>query len=164
MNDPMAVCLTLTIIALIMTADPGTGSGWNVAMSLLRQFGWGALLGILCGILMAALELRLPLEETGGGILALMLGSAGLGVFAATGLLGGSGFLVAVYLFGLVDLPTPNADAPVSVWLARALGRPAVVGDRYTVGPASFFVRAMDGSQITGVGLRLEDQALAPDR
>ena len=333
MNDPMAVYLTLTVIGLIVTAGPGTLSGWDVAMMLLRQFGWGALLGILCGILMAALVLRLPLEETGGGILALMLGSAGLGVFAATGLLGGSGFL-AVYLFGLVVAnragervvsalsamdgyawlaqagmflllgllvtpsamlqtiapalgvaavlmfvarpvavwlclapfrfqprevwfiawvglrgavpivlaifplmagmpdamllfnvafavilaslllqgttiryaarrlgialparederrmravfgdfaidaqapigalcsfyelpPPPNADAPVSAWLARALGRPAVVGDRHTVGPATFFVRAMEGAQITGVGLKLADQAPATDR
>ena len=62
----------------------------------------------------------------GGGILALLVAAGGLTTFAATGLLGGSGFL-AVYLFGLivanraakVVAPTlPALDG--YAWLAQA--------------------------------------------
>lgn len=102
MNDPMAVYLTLTFIALITAAETSAGGGSQaIWLSLLEQFGWGTLLGISSGLAMAALVKRAALGGAGGGILGLLLGSAGLGVFAAAGLIGGSGFL-AVYLFGLV--------------------------------------------------------------
>ena len=101
MNDPMAVYLTLALIAVITASGSGTGGWHDIPSSLLKQFGWGALIGVLSGFAMAALVNRTPEDGGEGGIVALLIGSAGLGVFAGTGLTGGSGFL-AVYLFGLI--------------------------------------------------------------
>jgi cell volume regulation protein A len=75
---------------------------------------------------MATLLERVASREAGSGILALLVGAGGLSVFAATGLLGGSGFL-AVYLFGLVVANRANkVVAPTLAamdgyaWLAQA--------------------------------------------
>jgi cell volume regulation protein A len=100
-NDPMAVYLTLAFIALITASDSGSGGWLDAAWSLVQQFGLGSLIGVLSGLAVAALVNHIPEESESSGILGLLLGSAGLGVFAGTGLLGGSGFL-AVYLFGLM--------------------------------------------------------------
>lgn len=100
MNDPMAVYLTLAFIGIILQARGIGGGGWTVALlSFAKQFGLGTLVGAAAGMGMAALVKRLP--STDPGIAALLLLAAGLGVFAATGLIGGSGFL-AVYLFGMI--------------------------------------------------------------
>ncbi|MDE2369625.1 MAG: potassium/proton antiporter [Burkholderiales bacterium] len=101
MNDPMAVYLTLALIATAVGSGAG-GDAWRVAvLSLLQQFGWGVLLGPLGGYAVSAFLNRMPRDSGEGGIVALLIGAAGLGVFAGTGLIGGSGFL-AVYLFGLI--------------------------------------------------------------
>lgn len=105
MNDPMAVYLTLTFIAvaLAVTSGGGASMGWaDVLRSLLQQFGWGAALGLAAGFGMAELLKRLGRgEDGGGGVRALLLVSGGLVVFAATTWLGGSGFL-AVYAMGVI--------------------------------------------------------------
>lgn len=101
MNDPMAVYLTLTFIALL-GPGPSSESAWStVALSFVQQFGWGALIGIGGGFAMAALLRRVAARQVESGILALLIGASGLSVFAATGMAGGSSFL-AVYLFGLI--------------------------------------------------------------
>lgn len=125
-NDPMAVYLTLALIALIA---PGAdaGSTWSLmAMAFVQQFGWGAAAGVAGGFAMAALLRRVASRDTGGGILALLVAAGGLSTFAATGLLGGSGFL-AVYLFGLIVANrAAEAVAPTLAamdgyaWLAQA--------------------------------------------
>lgn len=100
MNDPMAVYLTLAFIGLIMESRGGTSGGWELALlSFAKQFGLGTLVGGVAGTAMAGLIKRLPSSDA--GIAALLLLAAGLAVFAATGLIGGSGFL-AVYLFGMI--------------------------------------------------------------
>ena len=100
-NDPMAVYLTLAFITLVSNAAPGA-SGWaTMAVAFVQQFGWGALIGVVAGFGMATLLQRVAARDVGGGILALLIGAGGLSVFAATGLVSGSGFL-AVYLFGLI--------------------------------------------------------------
>ncbi len=128
-NDPMAVYLTLAFIALLAPAQAaaGDGSAWTAMIrSFVQQFGWGALTGMLGGLAMAELLKRVAQRDAGGGILALMIGAAGLALFAATGLLGGSGFL-AVYLFGLIIANrAAEAVAPTRAamdgyaWLAQA--------------------------------------------
>jgi cell volume regulation protein A len=115
-NDPMAVYLTLTFIALasalMVTSGAGVlppaapAEGWGAQMQtagliFAQQFGWGTLAGLVGGALMAALLKRVAPRDISGGILALLVGAAGLALFALTGLVGGSGFL-AIYLFGLV--------------------------------------------------------------
>ncbi len=103
-NDPMAVYLTLAFIALISagTATGSTGSpASTMALAFAQQFGWGALFGIGGGFAMAGLLRKVASRDAGGGVLALLVGAGGLATFAATGLIGGSGFL-AVYLFGLI--------------------------------------------------------------
>ena len=135
-NDPMAVYLTLAFIALALGQAAGANTGaadegllavlGSMALSFAQQFGWGALLGVAGGFVLAALLPRIASQDAGGGILALLVCAAGLAVFGATGLLGGSGFL-AVYLFGLVvanraaqavqpTLPAMDGYA----WLAQA--------------------------------------------
>jgi cell volume regulation protein A len=107
MNDPMAVYLTLTFIgvALVAEAGPLASGGMDTAQvlrSLLLQFGWGAVLGVVSGFSLAELLKRLGRgEDGGGGIRALLVLSAGLAVFAGTTWLGGSGFL-AVYAMGVI--------------------------------------------------------------
>lgn len=102
-NDPMAVYLTMAMIAVLATsaaADFGGAVG-TLALAFAQQFGWGTLIGAVCGWAGAALLNRISARDAGGGVLALLVVAAGLAVFAGTGLLGGSGFL-AVYLFGLI--------------------------------------------------------------
>jgi potassium/hydrogen antiporter len=103
MNDPMAVYLTLVLIAVLAAgASADAGSNWQLAtITFVEQFGWGALVGVTGGWSMAALLRRVASLDTGGGILALLVVAGGLVAFSLTGLLGGSGFL-AVYLFGLI--------------------------------------------------------------
>jgi cell volume regulation protein A len=125
-NDPMAVYLTVVLIA-VLGSGVGTSSTWSLlATTFVQQFGWGALVGAVSGFAMAALLRRLAPRDAGGGILALLVGAGGLVVFAVTGLLGGSGFL-AVYLFGLIVANrAAQAVAPCLAamdgyaWLAQA--------------------------------------------
>ncbi len=52
MNDPMAVYLTLTFIAMALAmGGPGSASlsVSEVLLSLLQQLGWGSVLGLGCG-------------------------------------------------------------------------------------------------------------------
>ncbi|MBS3995998.1 MAG: potassium/proton antiporter [Hydrogenophaga sp.] len=103
MNDPMAVYLTLTFIAIALAATGGGAmSVGEVLLSLLQQFGWGTLLGLGCGWALAELLKRVGRSvDGGGGIRALLVVSGGLAVFAFTTWFGGSGFL-AVYIMGVV--------------------------------------------------------------
>ena len=127
-NDPMAVYLTLAFIALLApgAAASGGSAGLQMVWAFVQQFGWGTLVGVGGGLAMAALLRRVAARDAGGGILALLIGAAGLSIFAATGLLGGSGFL-AVYLFGLIVANrAAEAVAPTLAamdgyaWLAQA--------------------------------------------
>jgi cell volume regulation protein A len=101
MNDPMAVYLTLAMISVITGAGSAGDSVWGVLRSFLQQFCWGAAIGLAGGCVLAWLLRRSTREDSAAGIMALLVLSAGLVVFAAAGLVGGSGFL-AIYLFGLV--------------------------------------------------------------
>ncbi|MEY4562076.1 MAG: hypothetical protein RLZZ618_1353 [Pseudomonadota bacterium] len=96
LNDPMAVFLTLALIATIKT-DAGLLSA---LVLLVKQAGFGALVGLAGGWAVSWLLRKLTLTAGNGGLVSLMILSAGLVVFATSGLLEGSGFL-AVYLYGV---------------------------------------------------------------
>lgn len=95
-NDPLAILLVTGLIALNVDPDGQTVLGF--LMLLLQQLGVGLGMGLLFGYLLARLLPKLHLAE---GMYAILILSAGLAVFAATNLLGGSGFL-AIYLTGVL--------------------------------------------------------------
>jgi cell volume regulation protein A len=100
LNDPMAVFLVLALIEVIKS-----NAGFaDVATLLVRQVGFGAACGLVGGLAVAWLLRRVTeraeVPATQGGLLSLIVVSGGVSVFAAAGLIEGSGFL-AVYLFGL---------------------------------------------------------------
>jgi cell volume regulation protein A len=94
-NDPMAIFLTIALIE-IMTES---ASGWPALLPMLvAQFAIGAAGGLAAGWAARHAVNRLDLD-TDGLYPVLTLAIAG-GTYAATALLGGSGFL-AVYICGL---------------------------------------------------------------
>ncbi|MES2099095.1 MAG: potassium/proton antiporter [Pseudomonadota bacterium] len=96
LNDPMAVFLVLALIATLKS-DAGLG---ETLLLFARQAGFGAAIGLAAGYAVAWLLDKLPLNVEHGGVLSLIVVSAGMAVFAACGLVEGSGFL-AIYLFGI---------------------------------------------------------------
>jgi len=96
LNDPMAVFLVLALVDTITH-----GAGWAEALLLfVRQAGIGAAVGWFGGAGVAWLLRRLPLSAEHGGLLSLIIVSAGMVLYAACGFVEGSGFL-AVYLYGI---------------------------------------------------------------
>ncbi|OLF41334.1 potassium/proton antiporter [Psychrobacter sp. Rd 27.2] len=95
-NDPLAILLVTGLIAL--NVDPAGQTVLGFLGLLLQQLGVGLGMGLLFGYLLARLLPKVHLAE---GMYAILILSAGLSVFAATNLLGGSGFL-AVYLTGVL--------------------------------------------------------------
>lgn len=96
LNDPTAVFLVLALIALLKT-DAGPAEMLSL---FARQAGFGAAIGLGAGWAVAWLLGKLPLSVEHGGVLSLIVVSAGMAVFASAGLVEGSGFL-AIYLFGV---------------------------------------------------------------
>ena len=128
MNDPMAVYLTLALISVALSSGGmGHGSALDWLQSFVQQFGLGALLGAGGGWALAEVLRRVQARfDTGDGVLALLLVSGGLTVFAFTTWAGGSGFL-AVYALGVVvGNRARQAVAPALAamdgyaWLAQA--------------------------------------------
>jgi cell volume regulation protein A len=119
-NDPMAVFLTLGLIALIQAPDQSVAS---LVPMFVQQMGVGAVAGLAGGWLLGWAVARVRLHES---LYALLLVAGGLVIFALANLMGGSGFL-AIYLAGMV---TANRRAHVGedvlrvsdgfAWLAQA--------------------------------------------
>ena len=95
-NDPLAILLVTGLIAL--NVDPNGQSVIGFLGLLFQQLSVGLGMGLLFGYLLSRLLPKVHLAE---GMYAILILSAGLAVFAATNLLGGSGFL-AVYLTGVM--------------------------------------------------------------
>lgn len=94
-NDPMAIFLTIGFIQIIINPS----ADWLSFVKLLVfQFGIGGIVGLSVGSLVVALMNKINFENE-GIYPVLLVGFAGM-IYAATNLLGGSGFL-AVYLTGI---------------------------------------------------------------
>jgi cell volume regulation protein A len=100
-NDPMAVALTLGLIAWVEHSDYGVG---DFVVLLARQFALGLVVGIALGFIASRLLQRLPTELAPFASVA-SIGTAAL-AYGVAASLHGSGFL-AVYLVALWVGNTP---------------------------------------------------------
>ncbi|GER06186.1 hypothetical protein GCM10007972_09110 [Iodidimonas muriae] len=99
LNDPMAIFLTLALTILVNSgASLSPAELIDFAPLLVMQLGIGLVAGLAGGWGLAALLSRLHLPD---GIAPPLALAAALFIYAATSLMGGSGFL-AIYLCGLV--------------------------------------------------------------
>ncbi|WP_229603769.1 potassium/proton antiporter [Vibrio parahaemolyticus] len=120
-NDPMAVFLTVTLIAILSSTGTELSAGF-LALSFVKQFGIGALLGFAGGWALWKVINRNQLPD---GLYSILTVSGGLIIFALSNSLGGSGIL-SIYLVGLLlgNRPTRSRHSILHVldgmtWLAQ---------------------------------------------
>jgi cell volume regulation protein A len=101
-NDPMAIALTLGLIAWIEQDSYGFG---DLAFEVVQQILLGLLVGIVLAIAATWVFARIP-RSIGAFVPVVSIAAAALS-FGAADVIGGSGFL-AVYLVGLAVGSTPS--------------------------------------------------------
>ncbi len=95
-NDPMAIFLTLTLVAAL--SGQSSGGPWQILGRFALAGGGGVVMGLLGGWLIIAVVNRLRLDP---GLTPVAVMGLAAAVFGLTNLIGGSGFLAA-YLAGLL--------------------------------------------------------------
>lgn len=108
-NDPMAVMLTLTLVAVLAENQP---LNWFVAKSFLQQAVVGGVMGYGAGRIFVFLCRKLPLSFAFFPLLAV---ASCIFTYGMTNMFGGSGFL-AVYLMGYL---VGNARLPQIIHILR---------------------------------------------
>ncbi|WP_321283331.1 potassium/proton antiporter [uncultured Vibrio sp.] len=143
-NDPMAVFLTVTLIAILSSSGAELSVGF-LALSFAKQFGIGALLGFAGGWVLWKIINRNQLPD---GLYSILTVSGGLLIFALSNTLGGSGIL-SIYLVGLLlgNRPTRSRHSILHVldgmtWLAQ-IGMFLVLG--LLVTPSNLLSIALPG-------------------
>lgn len=96
LNDPMAIFLTLTLIAIATT---GRFSPLNLGLNLLWQAGFGIGMGFLMGKVSTILINKIHLIS--GGLYPIFAFALAIFTYSTTAQLNGSGFL-AVYIYALI--------------------------------------------------------------
>jgi potassium/hydrogen antiporter len=122
-NDPMAIALTLGLIAWI--EHPHTYGTLNLLGLVVRQIGLGLVFGVALGVAAAWVFARIP-ATVGAFAPVASLGAAAI-AFGVTDVAGGSGFL-AVYLVGLSVGSTPSRYRRQLVAFHEGLAFAAQVG------------------------------------
>src|ERR687897_31866 len=102
-NDPMAIALTLGLIAWI--ESPDTSGFGDLVLLVVRQLGLGLVIGVVLAVAAMWVFARLP-RSVGPFAPVASMAAAGIS-FGAADVLGGSGFL-SVYLVGLAVGSTPS--------------------------------------------------------
>ena len=102
-NDPMAIALTLGLIAWI--ESPDTEGFDDLVLLVVRQLGLGLVIGVVLALAATWVFARLP-RSVGPFAPVASLAAAGI-AFGAADVIGGSGFL-SVYLVGLAIGSTPS--------------------------------------------------------
>lgn len=95
-NDPMAICLTIGMVAILTVPNAGI---WTMVSLLLMQLLIGAFVGWLAGKVFVYLIHRFRLEYE--GLYPILTTACVLGTYGVTALAGGSGYL-AIYLMGII--------------------------------------------------------------
>ena len=120
-NDPMAVFLTVTLIALLGNPDADMGGAF-LLKSFVMQFGIGIIVGIGGGWVLWKSINRVQLAD---GLYSILVLSGGIALFAFSNMLGGSGIL-SIYLVGLFigNRPTRSRHSILNVldgmtWLSQ---------------------------------------------
>ncbi len=101
LNDPMAVFLTVTLVAFVQEGGVSSGADfdfWSAGLLFLQQMGVGLLIGVGGGFLLAQVVNRL---ELAAGLYPVFVTASALILFAVAQKLDGSGFLAA-YVAGIV--------------------------------------------------------------
>ena len=102
-NDPMAIALTIGLIAWI--ESPDTDGFDQLVLVVVRQLGLGLIVGVALALAATWVFARLP-RSVGPFAPVASLAAAGI-AFGAADVIGGSGFL-SVYLVGLAVGSTPS--------------------------------------------------------
>jgi cell volume regulation protein A len=99
-NDPIAIFLTITLVAVVASrqAPDAAGISLELATGFVTHMGLGGLVGVGGGMAVVRLIEKLELDH---GLLPIFVLTLAMLIFAAAGVVHGSGFL-AVYVAGLI--------------------------------------------------------------
>lgn len=148
-NDPMAIALTLGLIAWI--ESPDTYGIENLALLVVRQLALGLLVGVALGWAATWVFARLP-PSLGPFAPVATLAAVGIS-FGLADVIGGSGFL-AVYLVGLAIGSTPSRYRRQLVGFHEGLAFIAQVGLFIVLG-LLVFPHELTAVMLSGLALAL---------